>query len=141
MHTLTIKEVLAAPLNRVYQAWTDVDHMKRWFAPGDMRVPEAVADVQPGGRYRIVMERTDGHQHIVAGEYREVVPNERLSFSWQWEGSDAITFVELRFKVIDANTTELTLVHARFVTEDARDHHGQGWAGCLANLHRYIAAR
>ncbi len=93
MHTLTLTEILSAPSARVFQAWTNVDQMKRWFAPGDLRVPEAVADVRPGGRYRIVMERADGQQHIAAGEYREVVPNERLSFSWQWEGSDAITMV------------------------------------------------
>lgn len=95
MHTLTLTEILAAPRDRVYQAWTDVAQIRRWFAPGDMRVPEAIADDRPGGRYRIVMERPDGQQHIATGEYHDVVPNERLSFSWRWEGSDATTFVDL----------------------------------------------
>ncbi len=77
---------------------------------------------------------------VAAGEYDDVVPNERLSFSWRWEGSDATTFVELGFKVIDSTTTELTLVHSRFATADARDHHGQGWAGCFASLRQFLSA-
>jgi uncharacterized protein YndB with AHSA1/START domain len=44
-----------APVERVYAAWTDAGQMKRWFAPGDMMVPLAEADVREGGRYRVQM--------------------------------------------------------------------------------------
>jgi uncharacterized protein YndB with AHSA1/START domain len=140
MQTLRITERLASPLARVYSAWTDVACVQRWFAPGDMRVPEASVDVRPGGRYRIVMEQTDGQRHIVTGEYRDVVHNERLAFTWQWEGSDAVTMVEVAFTAIDADHTELSLVHTRFATIEARDKHGHGWGGCLANLHTFLSA-
>jgi len=139
MHTLTMTEQFAAPLERVYRAWSSADEIERWFAPGAMRVPEAEVDLRPGGRYRIVMEDTDGSRHIVTGEYREVTPNERLAFTWQWEGSEAITFVEVEFRAIDADSTELKLVHTRFATEELRDRHGQGWGGCLANLQKRLA--
>jgi uncharacterized protein YndB with AHSA1/START domain len=140
MNTLRITERFAAPLARVFSAWTDAAVLRRWFAPGDMRVPEAIADVRPGGRYRIVMEQADGQQHIVTGEFRDVIPNERLAFTWQWEGSEAVTLVEIVFRAIDANHTELNLVHTQFGTTDARDKHGQGWRGCLVNLHTHLSA-
>ena len=138
MHTLTLTERFAAPVERVFDAWSSSTEVSRWFAPGDMRVPEANIDFRPGGRYRIVMQETDGAQHIVTGEYHEIVPNRRLAFTWQWEGSDAVTFVELEFNAIDAQRTDLKLVHTRFATEEQRDHHGKGWGGCLVNLRAYV---
>ncbi|WEX86308.1 SRPBCC domain-containing protein [Sinorhizobium garamanticum] len=138
MKELRIQEILEAPAARVFAAWCDVDKIREWFAPGEMTVPEVVADIKPGGRYRIVMQEPDGRQHIVGGEYREVVPNERLRFSWQWEGRPDVTEVNVILRALDDRRTELTLIHTEFATAEARDEHGKGWAGCLANLRRYL---
>jgi len=133
-HTLTLTERFAAPVDRVFRAFSSSEQVSRWFAPGDMRVPDATVDLRPGGRYRVVMEEADGTQHIVAGEYRDVVANERLTFTWQWEGSEVVTFVEVGFRAIDADNTELSIVHTRFDTEEQRDLHGQGWEACIVKL-------
>lgn len=129
-----------APVERVYAAWTDPEQMKRWFAPGDMSVPEASADVRRGGRYRVRMAGgEDGCEfHTTGGVYREVIVNERLVFTWQWEGSDLETLVTLEFESLSANETQLTLTHEGFDSGDTRDKHGQGWDGCLANLERFV---
>ena len=140
MNQLKLSEILPAPLSRVFAAWCDVDKLRQWFAPGDMTVPEAVADIRPGGRYRIVMEEPGGRRHIISGQYREISPNERLRFSWQWEGNPSVTEVEVAFRAIDAERTELTLIHSDFPNEDARDGHGKGWAACLVKLRRYLCA-
>jgi len=66
------------------------------------------------------------------------VPNERLVFTWQWEGSDLETLVTLEFKGLSAGGTELTLIHEGFDSEDTRNKHGQGWDGCLANLESFL---
>lgn len=139
MQTLTMTERFPAPVDRVFSAWSSATEVSRWFAPGDMHVPQADVDCRPGGRYRIVMEDTDGAQHIVTGEYREVVQDERLAFTWQWEGSEAVTYVEVDFRADDNGGTELKLVHTRFATEEQRDLHGQGWGGCLGKLHAQMA--
>jgi uncharacterized protein YndB with AHSA1/START domain len=140
MHTLTLTEIFAAPPARVFSAWTDAAMIKRWFAPGDMKVAEAAADPRPGGRYRIVMESPDGAQRIVGGEYREIVANERLSFSFKWEHGQDVTLVELAFKPAGAGATEMTLVHSQFTAPQDRDMHGQGWAGCFANLRTFVSS-
>jgi uncharacterized protein YndB with AHSA1/START domain len=105
-----------------------------------MTVPSAEADVRAGGRYRVQMSEggSDCEFHTTGGIYREVVPNERLVFTWQWEGSDLETVVTLDFKALSENETELTLTHEGFDSEDTRDKHGQGWDGCLANLEAFL---
>ncbi len=138
---LVLVRTFNAPIERVYAAWTDAEQMKRWFAPGDMSVPQAEADVREGGRYRVQMQETgsDGAFHTTGGVYREVVPNERLVFTWKWEGSELETLVTLNFKALSANETELTLTHEGFDNEDTRKKHAQGWGGCLANLESFLA--
>lgn len=137
---LVIKRRFKAPVERVYAAWTDASLMRRWFAPGEMTVPEAEADVRVGGRYRVRMSESgsDCEFHTTGGVYREVVPNERLVFTWQWEGSDLETLVTLEFTALAADETELTLIHEGFDNEDTREKHGHGWDGCLAKLESFL---
>ena len=137
---LVITRTFNAPVERVYAAWTDAEQIKRWFAPGDMSVPEAEADARQGGRYRVQMSEagSDCEFHTAGGVYREVVPNRRLVFTWQWQGSDLETLVTLEFKPVSANETELTLCHEGFDSEDTREKHGQGWDGCLAKLEAFL---
>jgi uncharacterized protein YndB with AHSA1/START domain len=138
---LVVKRTFKAPVEKLYAAWTDAEQMKRWFAPGKMTVPTAEADVRVGGRYRVQMSGGDDCEfHTTGGVYREVIPNQRLVFTWQWEGSDLETVVTLDFKSLSANETELTLTHEGFDGEATRDKHAQGWDGCLANLDNYVAA-
>ncbi|HSG66454.1 MAG TPA: SRPBCC domain-containing protein [Gammaproteobacteria bacterium] len=139
MHTLTLTERFDAPVERVFGAWASSAQIQRWFGPGKVRVQAADVDFRLGGRYRIAMRDTDGAEHVAIGEYREIVPNRRLAFTWQWEGSDAVTFVELEFHALGAGGSELKLVHTRFATEEQRDHHGQGWRGCFAQLRGHVA--
>jgi len=134
MYQLTIHREFDTPVDRLYQAWSQVDTIKRWFAPGSMTVPLAEAEVKTGGRYRIVMQDDDGSQHIVGGQYRQVVANQRLDFSWQWEGSPKATNVSVRFKSLDGDRSALELVHSEFDDQETCDKHDSGWNGCLVNL-------
>ncbi len=137
---LLVKRTFKAPVERVYAAWTDAEQIKRWFAPGTMSVPMAEADARQGGRYRMQMSEGDGDCafHTTGGVYREVIPNQRLVFTWQWEGSDLETLVTLEFKSLSAHETELTLIPEGFDSEETRDKHGQGWDGCLAKLEAFL---
>lgn len=137
---LVIRRRFKAPVERVYAAWTEPAQMKRWFAPGDMSVPIAEADVRVGGRYRVQMSEGGGGEfHTIGGVYREVVPNRRLVFTWQWEGSDLETLVTIELEALSADETQLTLTHEGFDSEDTRNKHGQGWQGCLENLETCLA--
>jgi uncharacterized protein YndB with AHSA1/START domain len=98
----------------------------------------AEADARVGGRYRIVM-RAHGEEHDVSGVYREVVPNERLVFTWAWRSTpERESLVTLTFKA-DGDGTMLTLLHEQFFDEEARDRHQHGWTGTLDKLVRLFA--
>ena len=137
--SLTLKRRLNAPPAKVYAAWTDPTQIKRWFGPTQVEALSAAADVRVGGRYRIVMRGSDGEEHDVSGVYREVVPNEKLVFTWAWRTTpERESLVTVTLKA-DGSGTILTLTHEQFFDEPARDRHRSGWTGALDKLEAYFA--
>ena len=67
-----------APRRLVYKAWTTPELVKRWWSGrrGEMTVAEI--DLRVGGRWRYVMVATGGFEVAFHGEYREIVPDERI---------------------------------------------------------------
>ena len=134
-----------APRERVFDAWTNADVLRQWWAAQpNMDTPTAEVDVRPGGRYKLAMRDTDtGEVHTLVGEYREVQPPERLVYTWTWESNaDAMrgsenTIVEVDFRE-DGDATEVVVTHTGFATPELRDLHTHGWNGVLDNLERRI---
>jgi uncharacterized protein YndB with AHSA1/START domain len=84
--SLTIKRRFKAPPEKVFRAWADPERLNRWMGGPEIATARAETDARVGGRYRIVMQKTgDSEQHDVSGVYREVIPNERLVFTWAWK--------------------------------------------------------
>src|SRR5438445_13670197 len=89
--TVRLQRTFQAPREKVFQAWTRPEDLKRWSAPGDLTTPVAEVDLRVGGRYRIDMRAPDGTLHRVTGTYREVDPPNRLVYTWQWETTPGAT--------------------------------------------------
>jgi uncharacterized protein YndB with AHSA1/START domain len=86
-----IKRRIAAPRERVFRAWTEAEHLQRWFFPSvdGEAVPQAEVDLRVGGCYRIIMYAPNGNiTAMVGGTYHEVHPPEKLVFSWVWEAPE-----------------------------------------------------
>jgi uncharacterized protein YndB with AHSA1/START domain len=112
--------------------------MKHWCAPSAEYETSAEVDLRTGGSYRIEMKHTSGKVHTAIGVYREVIEPEKLVYSWSWEdGSVEETQVTVEFTDV-SGSTELVLTHEFFPNGEARDHHGQGWAGCLGRLEQHL---
>ena len=79
--SVTIRRVFDAPRALVWRAWTDPRIMAQWFGPRTFTTPVCELDVRVGGALRIVMHGPDGNDYPMKGEFREVVPPERLVFS------------------------------------------------------------
>jgi uncharacterized protein YndB with AHSA1/START domain len=86
---LTLKRRLNAEPAKVWAAWTDPEKIAQWFGPSETREDSVRAelDVRVGGRFRASFNTADGEYHEVGGVYREVVPNQRLVFSWAWHST------------------------------------------------------
>jgi uncharacterized protein YndB with AHSA1/START domain len=135
---LTITRTLPASPDRCFRAWTDPQALKHWFGPGAAEVMLAETDPRVGGRYRLVMRAPGGEEHDVSGEFREVVANRRLVFTWAWRSTpERQSLVTVEF-VPDGVATTLTLTHEQFADEAVRDRHHQGWTGSLDKLAAFV---
>jgi uncharacterized protein YndB with AHSA1/START domain len=141
---LELSHRFAASPEEVFDAWTNPDVLRKWWAAGETwETPLADVDLREGGRYRLSMKTDTGEVHTVGGEYREVQRPDRLVYSWQWEeGPDPVqggkeTVVTVDF-VPDGGGTLVRLVHTGFPAEEIKQMHAHGWQAVLANLERRV---
>jgi uncharacterized protein YndB with AHSA1/START domain len=139
--SLTLQRRLQARPEKVYAAWTDPEKIARWFGPSQVKAGsvQAEIDLRAGGHYRIAFDMADGRHHQVGGIYRDVVPNQKLVFSWAWHSTperESLVTVSLKS---DGDGTLLTLHHEQLFDEAARDGHESGWIGTLDKLEKFIA--
>ncbi len=139
--------VFAADRHTVYEAWTRPDLMGKWLSPYYLTVESVTVDLRTGGSYRIDMDGKAAEQDLTGyatGTYREVVPGEKLCFTWTWHfaatgtvGEE--TLVTVTFKDVDGGT-ELTLVHDKFLTQEGYEGYKNGWVSCFEKLDKVLAA-
>ncbi len=133
--SLQLRRTFRAPRERVFQAWTTPEEMKRWKAPGPLTTPLAEVDLRVGGKYRIHMREPDGAEHRLIGVYREVDPPKRLVYTWSWEDSPDMGETLVTVEFLDrAGATEVVLTHELFPTDEVRNQHEHGWSGCFDKL-------
>jgi len=139
---LTITRIFDAPRSLVFKAWTDSEHIARWWGPRGFKSDVIKNDLRPGGGYRIHMLGPDG-DHWSQGVYREVVPPERLVMVGSWADAQGNptrpeTTLTLLFEDLGGKT-KLTLHNAVFESVTARDLHNGGWTSALDCLAEYLA--
>src|ERR1700739_5045499 len=76
-----ITRIFDAPRELVFKAWTDPKHVAQWWGPKGFTNPVCELDVRVGGAIRIHMRSPDGSVYPMKGEFREIVPPERLRFT------------------------------------------------------------
>lgn len=139
--SVTIVRRIKAPPAKVWAAITQADLMLQWWGPDAGPTLSVVADVRPGGRFSVVFRLLDGTEHNPTGIYREVIPEKRLSFTWDLPGTrepkSLVTFLLAPF----GSGTELTLTHEHLPDEAARNSHEQGWSGLLDKLPEFLGDR
>jgi uncharacterized protein YndB with AHSA1/START domain len=95
-----------APRQLVYKAYTTPELIKRWWSGDRGEVTIAEVDLRIGGRWRYVMRANGGFEVGFHGEYREIIPNERIVSTEIFEGApDAEAVVEHTFTETNGRTT------------------------------------
>jgi uncharacterized protein YndB with AHSA1/START domain len=138
--SLTIKRHFKAPPAKVFSAWTDPEKVKHWMGPGEVKVLKVESDPRTGGRYRWLMQAPNGEEHDVSGIYREVIPNQKLVFTWAWKSTperESLVTVDIK---PDGTGSLMTFTHEQFFDEDARDRHQKGWSAAIEKMEEYLAA-
>ena len=75
---LLIERVFDAPRELVWKAWSDPEHLKRWWGPNDYSCPSCEIDFRVGGVWLSSMRSSEGQEIWSTGTYREIVPLERI---------------------------------------------------------------
>ncbi len=139
---LVISRIIDAPVELVWKAWTEPERLMRWWGPKDFTSPSCKLDLRVGGKYLFCMRDPDGKDYWSTGVFREIVPQQRLSFTdsfadpqgnvvpASYYGFDApfpeellvtVTFEDLGGK------TQLTMKHTGFPDAENKDMAGLGW--------------
>jgi uncharacterized protein YndB with AHSA1/START domain len=111
-----------APKHLVYKAWTTPELVKRWWSGERGKTTLAEIDLRVGGTWRYVMVADGGVEVAFHGEYREIVPNERIISTEVFEGMpDAEALNTLTLTEQDGRTTLEVLV--QHTSKEHRDGH------------------
>jgi uncharacterized protein YndB with AHSA1/START domain len=135
-----MRRTFDASRDEVFRAWTDPEEFKRWWGPGLFTTPSAEIDLRPGGRYEVVMQPPDGGALLLTGEFREVVPPERLVYTWRWDiGVPDIQESLVTVEFLDrGDATEVVLVHEHAAGSEL-DPYQMGWESGLEKLAGLLA--
>lgn len=115
------RQVLDAPRERVWELMTDPELIPRWWGPAVLTTTVEQMDVREGGRWRFIQREPEGHEHIFSGEYRSVVPPERVEQSMAYENvpgdvmEETVTLEEL------PGGRTLLVTRSRFDSAEALD--------------------
>jgi uncharacterized protein YndB with AHSA1/START domain len=128
-----------APPERVFDAWTSEEVMRRWFhAARDWETSEASVDLRVGGAVRVVMrDPAEDAEYGGGGRYTEIDPPRRLAFTWTWDRETHETLIEIDFEEADGGTL-VHFTHNGLLDEEALRSHEDGWSKCFANLERTL---
>ncbi len=113
-NTIRLHRVLKAPPERVYRAFLDPDAMAKWLPPNGFTGKVHHLDPKPGGTHKMSFTNfTTGQSHSFGGTYVEVVPNELLQYTDQFDDPNmpGEMRVSITFKKVSVGT-ELHVVQA-----------------------------
>lgn len=117
---LVITRVFDAPRELVFKAYTDPNLIPQWWGPRGYTTTVDKMDVRPGGVWRFVQRGPDGNEYAFNGVYREIVPTERLAYTFEFEGMPGHVLLEtVTFEEHDGKTK--VTATALFDTVEDRD--------------------
>ena len=138
---IVITRTFNAPRTLVFEAWTRVEHVSRWWDPGGAPLASCEIDLRPNGAFRWVNQAKNGLEHSFAGTYREISAPERIVFSTRMGRDAEETIGTLELREHDGKTTlTLTITCASIAGKDAllQMRVDVGTAQTLANLAAYL---
>jgi uncharacterized protein YndB with AHSA1/START domain len=144
---VVIERTFDAPIDVIWQLWTQPEHFKNWYGPEGFSIPVAEMDVRVGGKRLVCMEgqTPKGSMKMwTVGDYTEVVPPHRLVYTESMADEHgnvmggeraSTTIVTVQLEALDGRT-KMTLTHAGLPETQGA---GGGWEQAFDKLARYLA--
>ena len=130
---ITVETVVNAPLERVWDAWSNPDDIRQWnAAQDDWHTTSSTVDLREGGTFSSRMEAKDGSAGFdFAGTYTRVVPEKTIEYRMS-DGRE----VEVHFQERDGTVLVTNTFDAE--NENSPEVQRQGWQAILDNFRRYV---
>ena len=152
---VVIERIFDAPVDLIWQLWTQPEHFKKWYGPKGFSVPVAQMDVRVGGKRLVCMEMQTPDRSMkmwFTGEYREVAPNKRLVYTDSMadehgnvatpsamgmpEGQHSTTEITVQLEDLGGRT-KMVMTHAGIPADSGG---AGGWEQAFAKMADYIKA-
>jgi uncharacterized protein YndB with AHSA1/START domain len=131
---ITVEATVAAPIERVWDAWNNPADITQWNAPSpDWHTPRATVDLLVGGAFLSRMEAKDGSMGFdFAGTYTRIVPHERIEY----------TFGDRTAQVVFGTSGRRVKVSVTFdaETENSVEQQREGWQAIMNNFAKHVEA-
>jgi uncharacterized protein YndB with AHSA1/START domain len=137
---VTVRRVLPAPPDIVYDEWLDPVGMIEWMCPRPARAVKISLEPSVGGPLRIDIEDS-GSSLYVTGHYVELDRPRRLRFTWScsdWPDPSVQSVVTVTLTAHGADETMMTIEHEQ-LPPDQVDSHQRGWGAIAAQLDETLA--
>jgi uncharacterized protein YndB with AHSA1/START domain len=136
---LIVRKTIRATPERLFDAWTQPEQLKKWWGPQSVLCSDAAVDLRIGGGYRIANQFPDGRVLWITGEFEVIERPRRLIYTWRvGSEADASERVIVTFEA-RSEGTEVIVTHERIPNMAMRDLHNKGWLGCLEGLVEYMS--
>jgi len=117
---IVMERVFDAPRELVFKAYTEPTLIPKWWGQRNTTTTVDKMEVKPGGLWRFIQRDADGNEYAFNGEYREIVPPERLAYTFEFEGMPGHVLLEtVTFEEQDGQTKVKVL--ALFDSVEDRD--------------------
>ena len=139
-HTVRLHRVLRAPPARVYKAFLDPHAKARWLPPYGFLGHVHEDDARVGGTYRMSFTNfSTGNSHAFHGEYKELVPNERLVYTDEFDdpGLPGVIKVTVELRAVGSGT-DLRITQENLPAAIPVDSCYVGWQESLQQLARLV---
>lgn len=155
----SISRIFNAPRDLVFKVHTDANHLEKWMSPEGFKTIHASMDFRVGGTYHYGLEGPNGMQMWGKQVFREIVPNERLTFIQSFSDKDGGNtrhpmsatwplemLASTAFEDIDGGSTKVTITWQPWNSDEignstfdaARSGMEQGFGGTFAKLETYL---
>lgn len=135
--TLTIEKTFDAPLQLVWNAWTQSEHILKWWAPKGMDVEVIEHDFKVGGKWKYSMQMPDGNAFVSEGTYKEIVELQKIITSADFKPMTEGVELQAYFEAEGANTKfTFSVVHAtpEYCKQQEEMGFYNGWGSALERL-------
>lgn len=141
-HEMLMSRVVMAPRELVWKAWTQPEHLAKWWGPRGFSCPRCELDLRVGGKLRVDMQHPDGTVRPMVGQFLEIVPPERLVFTAMPLDPSGKPFFEATNAVDFRQEGPMTRINVRATVEKIHDPitlrflsgREQGWSESLYRL-------